>query len=187
MSEAAPDQEVGAPAHSRAFEALVQGPDDLVGLLAYATYKQSVREAALAGQALPDRAARSLPPALVAALRSSAEQTLTKVVSDGIAQATPDIQNSAIIATLNGNQAELLSALQGERQRIEGHITSRTGVISSFLTNLAAWAVTLLIAVAILYLANRPSVESTILKSIDKPAASQPRQGALPPPASMKG
>lgn len=187
MSDVAPNQEAQAPAHSRAFEALVQGADDVVGLLAYATYKQSLREAALAGQALPDRASRSLPPALVTALRSSAEQTLTRVVGDGIAQATPDIQNTATIAILGTNQAELLTALQGERQRIEGHITARTGVLSSFLTNLAAWAVTLVIAVAILYLANRPSVESTILKSMDKPAASPPRQGELPPSPPKKG
>lgn len=185
MSEKTPEQPLDL-GHSRAFEALVQGADDLVGLIAYATYKQSLREAALAGQALPDRAARSLPPALVTALRSSAEQTLTKVVSDGITQATPDIQNGALIANLNANQTELMSALQSERLKIEKHITSRTGVISSFLTNLAAWVVTLLIAVAILYLANRPSVESTILKSIDRPSDSPPPRSALPPSASRK-
>lgn len=182
MSDADRGPDDRAEAHSRAFEALVQGADDVVGLLAYATYKQSVREAALAGQALPDRASRSLPPALVAALRSSAEQTLTKVVSDGIAQATPDILSTATIATLQTNQTELLTALKGERQRIEGHITARTGVLSAFLTNLAAWGVTLLIAVAILYLANRPTVESTILRSMDKPETSQRPAGTLPIP-----
>lgn len=182
MTESGAGEEAPAPAHSRAFEALVQSADDVVGLLAYATYKQSVREAVLDGQAVADRAARNLPPALVAALRSAAEQLLTKIVSDGIAQATPDIQNSATIATLNSNRAEVLNALQDERQRIEAHVTARTGFLSSFLINLAAWVVTLLIAVSILYLANRPSVESTLLKSMDKPAFEQPPAKPLPAP-----
>ena len=146
----------------------MQDADDVVGLLAYATYKQSVREAVLAGQAVADRSSRDLPPSLVTALRSSAEQMLTKIVSDGITQATPDIQNTATIATLNSNRVELLGAIQEERERVETHITARTSFLSSFLTNLLAWAVTLIIAVAILYLANRPSVESTLLKSMDK-------------------
>lgn len=182
MTELGAGEEARAPGHSRAFEALVQGADDVVGLLAYATYKQSVREAVLAGQAVTNRASRNLPPAMVGALRSSAEQMLTKIVSDGITQATPDIQNTATIATLNSNRAEVLNALQGERQRIESHVTTRTGFLSSFLTNLMAWAVTLVIAVAILYLANRPSVESTLLKSMEKPALEQPPAKALPTP-----
>jgi hypothetical protein len=170
-----------APALSRAFEALVQGADDVVGLLAYATYTQSIREAALAGQGVADRQSRNLPPAMVTALRSSAEQILTKIVSDGITQATPDIQNTATIATLNINRADVLNALQHERQRIEAHVTTRTRFLSTFLTNLLAWVATLIIAVAILYLANRPSVESTLSKSIGEPAVEQPLARALPP------
>ena len=175
-------------AHSRAFEALVQGADDVVGLLAYATYKQSIRQSALAGQALPDRSSRNLAPALVNALRSSAEQILTKIVSDGIAQATPDIQNTATIATLRTTSAELLNALQQERLHIETHVTARTGFISSFLTNLLAWAATLIIAVAILYLANRPSVESTLSKAIDIPASDPRSEGPVlaPKPTTAK-
>jgi hypothetical protein len=187
MSEPGAREE--APEHSRAFEALVQSADDVVGLLAYATYKQSVREAVLDGQAVGDRASRNLTPTLVRTLRSSAEQMLTKIVSDGIAQATPDIQNTATIATLNNNRAEVLNALQDERRRIETHVTARTGFLSSFLTNLLAWAMTLIIAVAILYLASRPSVESTLLKTIDKPALEQPPAKPLPAPqaAPTKG
>jgi len=168
------------PAYSRAFEALVQGADDVIGLLAYATYKQSIREAALAGQAVDDRSSRDLTPALVGALRMAAEQTITEIVNNGIAQATPDIQNTATIATLNGHRTEVLSAIQGERQRIESHVTSRTGFLPAFLTNLAAWGVTLLIAVAILFIASRPSVESTLTNSLDRPAA-KATPGNVPP------
>jgi hypothetical protein len=46
--------------HSLAFETLVQSADDVVGLLAYATYKQSIREAALVGQTIANRASRNL-------------------------------------------------------------------------------------------------------------------------------
>jgi hypothetical protein len=155
--------------HSLAFEALVQSADDVVGLLAYATYKQSIREAALVGQTIANRASRNLTNSMVLALRSSAEQTLTEIVSDGIKQATPDIQNTATIATLNGQRIESLNTLQQERQQIEKHVTARTGFLPAFLTNLAAWVITLIIAVLILYLANSPSVEKTIVDSLDKP------------------
>lgn len=160
MSEAAGEPEP-VPGYSRAFEKLVQGPDDIVGLLAYATYKQSIREAAQDGRTT-DRASRSLTPAMVSALRSSAEQVLTEIVNDGIAQATPDIQNTATLATLNSHHSEVLTSLQNEGQRLEGHITKRTGFWGAFGTNLAAWVLTLLVAVAILYLAGRTSVEATL-------------------------
>lgn len=173
-------KQASVPAYSRAFEALVQSPDDVVGLLAYATYKQSIRENALAGQAVSDRSSRDLAPALVGALRLAAEQTITEIVNSGITQATPDIQNTATIATLNGHRTEVLSALQTERQRIESHITSRTGFLSAFLTNLTAWAATLVVAVAILYLASRPSVESTLSSSMEKPPVKP--APANPPP-----
>lgn len=170
--------------HSLAFEALVQSANDVVGLLAYATFKQSIREAALEGQAVADRASRNLTPSMVSALRSAAEQTLTEIVSDGIKQATPDIQNTATIATMNGHRVEILNTLQQERQQIEKHVTARTGFLGAFLTNLAAWVLTLIIAVAILYLANSPSIEKTIVDTLDDPAAEksvpadafQPRQ-----------
>lgn len=170
------------PAYSRAFEALVRDADDVIGLLAYATYKQSIREAALAGQAVADRSSRDLTPALVGALRMAAEQTITEIVNNGIVQATPDIQNTATIATLNGHRTEVLSALQGERQRIEAHVNSRTGFLPAFLTNLAAWVVTLVIAVAILYLASRPSVESTLSNSMERPSAKPTPANASPAP-----
>ena len=173
-------KQAAPPAYSRAFEALVQDPADVIGLLAYATYKQSIREGALAGQVVVDRPSRDLTPALVGALRMAAEQTITEIVNNGIAQATPDIQNTATIATLNAHRTEVLSALQGERTRIETHITSRTGFLPAFLTNLAAWVVTLLIAVAILYIASRPSVESTLSNSLDRPAAKATPANASP-------
>lgn len=155
------------PTYSRAFEKLVQGPDDIVGLLAYATYKQSIREAAQDGRPT-DRLSRSLSPAMINALRSASEQTITQIVNDGIEQATPDIQNTATIAMLNGHHTEVIGVIQTERQAVETHINKRTGFLSSFVTNLLAWFVTLIVAVAILYLANRPSVEQTLSKSIEQ-------------------
>lgn len=161
------DSDEEQPAYSRAFEKLVLNSDDVVGLLAYATYKQAIREAAQDGRET-DKSSRSLTPSLVSALRSSAEQLLTQIVNDGIAQATPDIQNTATIATLNSHHSEILTTLESERQAIISHVTEKTGFLPSFLTNLAAWFVTLLIAVSILYVSSRPSVEETIVGSIEQ-------------------
>lgn len=42
-----------AEPHSKAFETLVQEPDDVVGYLAYALYKEGIRERVRAGQDVP--------------------------------------------------------------------------------------------------------------------------------------
>lgn len=170
------------PAYSRAFEKLVLNSDDVVGLLAYATYKQSIREAAQDGRET-DKSSRSLTPSLVNALRSSAEQLLTQIVNDGIAQATPDIQNTAMLATLNSHHSEILTTLESERQAIIGHVTEKTGFLPSFLTNIAAWFVTLLIAVSILYVSSRPSVEEALVGSIEQ--EEREAVGAKGPPPAL--
>ena len=43
-----------AEPHSKAFETFVRDTEDLVGLLAYAFYKESIRERVRAGQDVPE-------------------------------------------------------------------------------------------------------------------------------------
>lgn len=161
-------------AHSRAFENLVRGTDDIVGLLAYAKFKQSVHEAALAGNHI-GRESRQVTPAMVDVLRSASEQILTRVVDEGLEAAAPDIERSALRAAMEAHFVEGLAAIRTERSALISHIDRRTSFWSSFFTNLAAWAVTLVIAVAIIYLFNQPSVEESVL-GVDKKAIALPNR-----------
>ena len=148
--------------HSMAFENLVRGSDDVVGLLAYAKFKQSVHEAAVAGNHM-DRAARQVTPAMVGVLRSASEQIITQIVEEGLQAAAPDIENSALRTSMEAKFAETVALVRTERGAITTHIDRRTSLRIAFFTNLAAWAVTLIVAIAIIRLFNGPSLEESIL------------------------
>lgn len=127
-----------ATGHSRAFENLVSGPDDIIGLLAYALYKQHVREEAIGGA--PTNGALRNPSAIsVGMFRGSAEQLLNSFASNAIDEAKPDILNSAVM----GAVAEVGNGL-------ERHIDKRTGFWTAVVTNLLAWVLTVSITVVLL-------------------------------------
>lgn len=160
------------PAYSRAFEILVEKPNDIVGLLAYAKFKEHVREAALAGTP-PDQIDRTLTPAIISAFRLAAEQMITEMLNEGIEAAAPDIQQSATMAALEANHREVISVIERERAHIEGHVTAKTGFVGAFLTNLLAWGASLIIVVIILYIADRKGVEQTVVDALQKPQVPQ--------------
>ena len=127
-----------------------------MGLVAYALFKQAIREDAAAGAAVSGDA-RNPSPTTVKTYRAAAEQLLTNVVDRALDAATPDLQQSAV-----------LSAVEGAVGEIRGHVTDRTGFGSALLTNLIAWVVTLAIATLVLFLAARPSVEQTVAGAADR-------------------
>ena len=144
-----PDAQTASP-YSRAFENIVLGSEDIVGLLAYALYKEAVREEARQGGTV-DGTTRNPPPATVNAFRMAAEQRLTEVVKRGIEEATPDIQQNAFTAAVAGLESELKS-----------HVTQRTSFGTALFTNIIAWLTTLAIAAIIIFLLNRPSAEQSV-------------------------
>ncbi|MGK2910326.1 MAG: hypothetical protein ACSLE1_11100 [Sphingobium sp.] len=145
--------------YSRAFENFVasDGDDeDVVGLVAYALFKQAVREEAAAGTAHAGDT-RNPPATTVKTYRAAAEQILTEVIGRAIDEATPEIQQSAVLA-----------AIDNATVKIEAHVTQRTGFGSALLTNIIAWIITLAIASLILILATRPSLEQAVVKAVDQ-------------------
>ena len=152
---------------SRAFDLLVTDPDDVVGLLAYARYKQSIREAAQRGVAT-DSAARNLPPATINAFRSSAERLITQIVEESIENATPGILNSELTSRIAEVQGDLQSRISGTETKIISHVNGRTSFFSAFWPSLSAWFVTLLIAVSILFVSNKPSLDKTAVQAIER-------------------
>jgi hypothetical protein len=181
-----PEQGAGgpdAPDRSRAFELLVEDPDDIVGLIAYAKYKESVREGALQGN-VADLAARNLTPVMVNMLRSAAKQMIAQVVSDGIAAASPEIQQTAAVAAVNATKEEVKAAVEKsrsdtlrelteERQKIETHVTKRTGYLAQFATNLLAWMVSVAIVVLIVLSRQGQNVEDEVIDAVRAPQQQQ--------------
>ena len=89
--------------YSRAFDNIVQSPDDTVGLLAYALFKQGVRESAAIGRK-DETAQRNPPPTVVRVYRDAAQRILEEFASNAIAEATPEVQQSAILSADNGGR-----------------------------------------------------------------------------------
>jgi hypothetical protein len=149
------------PAYSKAFDNIVQGPNDVVGLLAYALFKESVREEMQLG-AQPNNANRNPPPATVLVFRGAAEQRLAEVIQNGIAQATPDIQRDAVGNAITATETALSTKIDGVGNRLEKHVTGRTGFGTAIVTNVIAWVITLALTAVILVLANRPAAEDIV-------------------------
>jgi hypothetical protein len=150
--------------YSRAFENFVSEngeEEDVVGLVAYALFKKAVREEVASG-ASRQSDKRNPSETTVRTYRAAAEQLITNVVGLAIEEATPEIQNSAVLAAIENSQVKL-----------ETHVTKRTGFASALIANVAAWAITLAIAAIILFLAARPSVEQAIVEAAKTPSASQ--------------
>jgi hypothetical protein len=142
----------------------------VVGLVAYALFKKAIREDSRSGIA-PASDKRNPSETTVKTYRAAAEQLLTDVVGRAIDEATPEIQQSAV-----------LTAVESSQSKIEAHITKRTDFVSALLANIAAWAITLAIAAVILFLAARPSVEQAVVEAAKpEPAIPQPSRPIVKP------
>lgn len=136
--------------YSKAFDNFVQGDDDIVGLLAYALFKRAIREEAEQGKRSSGNT-RNPSKTVVTTNRQAAERELSEVISASIEAAKPEIQGSAA-----------LSAIENARGDIIVHVSNRTGFVHALLTNVLAWAFTLLITVLILLALNRPDPAQSI-------------------------
>ncbi|MCB8873777.1 hypothetical protein [Acidisoma silvae] len=129
------------PSHSQAFERLVENGQDLTGLLAYALYKQAIREAALQGAAVHRSEHRSPVPVEITAYRSTADNMLTAFAGSIIEQSREDIEESA--------RRSYMAAME---ERLNTEFRKATNWRSAIAVNLIAWllsiAITFLIAVS---------------------------------------
>ncbi|BCH62643.1 hypothetical protein RvVAT039_pl12130 (plasmid) [Agrobacterium vitis] len=154
--------EADGKVYSKAFENMVNGPDDVVGLLAYALYKQTIAEDALQGQH-PTSAQRNPGVVAVALYRSSAEQKLSAFASSVLEDAREGIQQSAII-----------DKLQEVEGRVKSHVSSKTSFGMALFTNVIGWLLTLAITVLVILVAAASGVGDSFLSRFEK--AMQPKQ-----------
>ena len=139
MSEQAPPLAPQPTQYSRAFDTLVEDPDDLVGLLAYALYKQTVRESVASGRTPLPPAQRHPAPTERAAYRGDAERRLQNFAAAATEEATPEIIARGVGIAIDAARIELTDT-----------INRRTSFWTAIGINLAAWIITLAITVLLL-------------------------------------
>jgi hypothetical protein len=139
-----------AAGHSKAFETLVENADDLVGLIAYALYKQSLREDAEQGKPVAPSHSREPTATLVKAFRGDAERRLQNFASVAFEEAAPGLIVDAFGGRLDTAVIE-----------INQTIKERTSMKSAVVSNMVAWALTIVatfLIVGALYLPDWRSI-----------------------------
>lgn len=144
--------------HSRAFDALTLGdPEDVVGLLAYALYKKSIREAAASTRdPLPGRH-RNPQRTEVEAYRHAAERILQAFADQAIADAAPELLENAVLAAISSAKTEIITGVRTEAGTVVKTVNSRTGRWGAFTLNVGAWLFSLFLTWLIVTTANIPN------------------------------
>ncbi len=163
------------PQYSRAFETFVDDPNDLVGLVAYALYKQTIREAAVSGRPMLQARHGFATATERAAYRGDAERRLQAFASDVTDQATPGIVARGVGLAVEAAKIELLQALN-----------RRTSFWSAIVSNLVAWVITLAVTVLLLASIYLPNWQADLIAQI-RAAQSPPATLAPAPPPAMPG
>lgn len=136
-----------APGYSTAFDGMTRGDhNDLIGLVAYARYKQMVRDEVIQGQRTAGTP-KNPSDQVVEFYRNAARQELQNFAANAIDEATLEIQNSAILDRLNMATSD-----------ISRHISDSTGTLRAIVTNVIAWSFTLLITLAVYLLSLQPDL-----------------------------
>lgn len=144
---------------SRAFENFVHESNDIVGLLAYARFKQTIRDECMQGNYVTGNL-RNPPASTVDVFRSAAERDLSEFASSAIDDARSEIQQSATLNAITSTESSLIEL-----------ITQRTGRLSSIVTNIVAWLVTLGISALILIVYALPNWQQTLVKAVSEAAS----------------
>lgn len=151
---------------------MVNGSDDVVGLLAYALYKQTIAEDALQGQH-PTSAQRNPGNVAVALYRSSAEQKLSAFAASVLEDAREGIQQNAII--------DKLEEVEG---RLTSHVSAKTSFGTALFTNVIGWLLTLAISILVVLLAAASGLGDRYLSRFEKAMQSPPTEHMTPSPST---
>ncbi|MCM2503864.1 hypothetical protein NDN16_09280 [Aureimonas altamirensis] len=128
-----------ASAYSRAFENMVHnGPDDVVGLLAYALYKQHIREEAAQGQ-VTEAGRRNPTSRMVATFRASADNLLGKFAEEAIRLSEFDREKSATLQRLDAVESN-----------VKAHVTdAQPSFLAQIAMSIIGWLASLAVTIVI--------------------------------------
>jgi hypothetical protein len=151
-----------SPEYSRAFGAFVTGPEDLTGLIAYALYKQVIREKAATGILTP-REHRHPTQTELTNYRNAANGHLQTFAAEVTRAATPQIVAEGVSVAVETAKADIVEA-----------INQRTSFWLAMGTNLAAWVVTLAVTILIIVGIYLPNWQADIIARVQALHLDQP-------------
>ncbi|CUH68715.1 hypothetical protein TG4357_03754 [Thalassovita gelatinovora] len=156
MVEAHREADQSPRSYSTAFDKMTKGDhNDLIGLVAYARYKQMVRDEVLQGQRTAGTP-KNPSDQVVEFYRNAARQELQTFAANAIDEAAEEIQQSALLDRINSATSE-----------IQRHISDSTGALRAITTNVIAWAFTLLITLLAFLLLQQPELFERFRDSFD--------------------
>ncbi len=126
--------------YSKAFECFVESPDDIIGLLAYALYKQDIQEARREGRDPPASGQRNPGRIEVKAFRSFAERSLEKVIETATKAAEPQWVEAGREQGRLADKSEILSL-----------ILARTGFLAAVGAGVLSWLLSIGTTVLVVY------------------------------------
>jgi hypothetical protein len=148
-----------AEPYSKAFETFVRDPEDIVGFLAYALYKESIRERVRSGQAVPAYLRDPTKPD-IEAYRGRAERAFELYAAKAIEDATPQI-----VAAAHGIA----------KNEIIAQVRERTGLWANVITGVVVWIVTIILTVIVV--AGAPEWVRAFVGHATTAPASNPKPG----------
>ena len=162
---------------SRAFENFVTENGDTIGLLAYALFKQAVRDEIISGQE-NNGANRNPQPSMVAAFRGSSERLLQEFAASAIIEARPQI----IEESISYNISSINDKINMHASELRSHITSRTKWYTAISSNIISWLISVIATAAIVIGYNHNDIQHGFIKNQNNSQKSEPSQA--PPQAS---
>ncbi len=157
-----------AKPYSKAFESFVESSDDIVGLLAYALYKQDIQEARREGREPPAPEQRNPGKTEIKAFRGYAERSLEKVIEQATEADAPQW------IEVGREQGRLT-----DKAEILGLIRARTTFATALIAGILAWLLSIGITILVVYSA--PGWVRNLTDRIDQSNTPSTTTSALPP------
>lgn len=145
MSQPETRSPLPAPEHSKAFERLVEEPDDIVGLLAYALYKRTLNERKAAGHGVMLAKDRAPQAHEISLYRDQAENYLR-----AFAQTAIEGEKASLwVETVKTFSDHVDFGIEAARRRIESTVRRGTSVWLGVTVGIVAWLISLAISILI--------------------------------------
>lgn len=138
--------------YSTAYESFVADDSDLVGLVAYALFKGTVRADAVKGTQTGN--ARDPSDLMVGHMRDTAEQKLRQLIDANLEGSAPELRLSAATEAAQSTASSIASKIDTAVAAINSHTTSRTSSFVAFGIAVLAWVATLALTVLIIVLSH---------------------------------
>tara|TARA_B100000965_G_scaffold403157_1_gene430649 strand:+ start:4352 stop:4885 length:534 start_codon:yes stop_codon:yes gene_type:complete len=151
--------------HSRTFERLVESSDDLVGLIAYAIYKQALREAAQRGDSVRPKIDRNPTDTERTAYRDAAQKMLERFGTSVINEAREDFMADSL-AAIDQRVSDIASYVKAAASENEAKVVAtvrhRTSFGMAIMVNIAGWFATLAITALIVFAVAAPGLREAL-------------------------